>query len=110
MFFNIFYYYYDIFDIFIIAYIQILVCILYLVTNSFNYMCYIRYIAMSAVGGGWMSDYDVLPLRFYFNGLPNNGAFTVYETSVPSLVSGNESEWERLMNEIIDEGNSHIYL
>eukprot|EP00957_Ditylum_brightwellii_P022102 1667275-Ditylum_brightwellii.AAC.1 len=43
-----------------------------------------RYMAISQAGGGWMSDWDILPLNPLKNGghqisMPNEGRFTVYE-------------------------------
>ena len=73
--------------------------------NTYEVLCYVRWLAMAAVGGGWMSDYDTFPLHdFRQDGLvlPNNGKFTVYESWVPSLMSGNEQEWLRMTNAIVN--------
>ena len=49
-----------------------------------------------------MSDYDTLPLNISANAvLPNNGAFTVYEWAVPSLISGNQTEWMRMASALV---------
>jgi len=70
-------------------------------TNEYNRMCFYRWLAVAASGGGWMSDYDTLPLYsqplkdgFY---LPNDGRFTSYGGNVPCLVSGSKEEWERMV-------------
>lgn len=69
-----------------------------------------RWLAMANRGGGWMSDYDVLPLHdfreegFY---LPNDGVLTVHNRQCPSLVSGAKSEWERVAKRIIEYAAEH---
>ena len=58
--------------------------------------CYFRYLAMSETGGGWMSDYDTLPLHFPATGdLVSNGTFTVLQGHIPALMSGSQDEWRR---------------
>jgi len=83
--------------------------------GKYNRYCFLRWLAMANVGG-WMSDYDVFPLharknaQAHRNGgdfLPNDGKFTGYDrirgqlSSVPSLLSGSPSEWERLVENAI---------
>ena len=73
--------------------------------NTYEVLCYIRWLAITAAGGGWMSDYDTLPLHdFREDGLflPSGGNFTVYEHTVPSLISGSQEEWQRVTNAIVD--------
>ena len=77
--------------------------------NSYNYMCFMRWLAMAAHGkGGWMSDYDTFPIGSIANydglKLPNNGAFTGHERHVPSLLSGTAEEWDRMAKIILEEG------
>ena len=61
---------------------------------------------MASVGGGWMSDYDLIPLGLKSSELPNDGKYTVHEYAVPSLVSGSQKEWERIALDITDLGRS----
>lgn len=73
--------------------------------REYNQWCYIRWLAMSAVGGGWMSDYDVLPVRkidYY-----QIGKFTVHEPGVPSLLSGTQEEWSKMAWAILENGLQH---
>jgi len=80
-------------------------------TSAIEYdrYCYLRYLAMAAVGGGWMSDYDTLPLSITADAvLPNNGTFTVYESAVPSLISGNETEWSRMTRTLVNAGMERV--
>ncbi|KAJ8036884.1 hypothetical protein HOLleu_17541 [Holothuria leucospilota] len=68
-------------------------------TKEYELACFMRYVAMAAVGGGWMSDYDVIPYRLTACIEPlNDGAFTIYDNRVPSLVSGSSREFTRVAN------------
>jgi len=76
--------------------------------NHYDKACYLRHFAMAASGGGWMTDYDAVPLNMkaevYGMDLPNDGQFTTYEGYVPSLIVGNEDEWERVAKALLREG------
>ena len=74
---------------------------------EYNSMCFYRWLAMATVGGGFMSDYDTLPLQVSYDlaadildgstdELPNDGKFTVYDEHIPSLMAGSAGEWDRL--------------
>ena len=80
--------------------------------NSFDYMCLMRWLAMAAQGtGGWMSDYDTFPAGItvsYGRFLPNAGKFTDYDGHVPSLLSGDAREWERISQNIIQITVKHV--
>lgn len=74
----------------------------------YNLFCFLRWIAMASIGGGWMSDYDTLPL--YSNPsyiLPNNGSLTVHTGHVPNLVSGSALEWNRIAQIMFDNYDKH---
>jgi len=68
--------------------------------KDYDRMCFLRWLAMAMSGGGWMSDYDTLPLyskpKIDGNNLPNEGRFTCYSRHVPNIVSGSEEEWHRM--------------
>ena len=64
---------------------------------TYNGLCFYRWLAMAASGGGWMSDYDLFPTNFpkeegFMDSLPNRGDFTSFYGHVPSLMSGREDE------------------
>lgn len=74
--------------------------------DGYNKMCIHRWLAMAAVGGGWMSDYDTFPLRNFgpqTDPLPNDGALTVHDRMVPDLVSGSADEYVRIAQGIIED-------
>ncbi len=79
----------------------------------YNQLCFYRWLAMAAVGGGWMSDMDVLPLNVY---LPpdeylDDGKFAIYSSAyvggIPCLMSGSQDAWERLAFAILENGVEH---
>ena len=79
------------------------------VNREYNMHCYTRWLAMAVVGGGWMSDYDVLPIRPIHHPI---GKFTAYSAGlegkgVPCLLSGTALEWERLAFAILHNGLAH---
>jgi len=78
--------------------------------GQYDRMCFYRWLAMAVSGGGWMSDYDTLPLEPQpfvdaFT-LPNNGNFTGFSNHVPCLLSGSEQEWNRMSMHMF---NSYIH-
>lgn len=70
----------------------------------YDKLCYFRWLAMAAVGDGWVSDYDTLPLRpTPITPLPYEGRFSLYEyNSVPSLASGTKQEYDRMAHRLLD--------
>ncbi|CAE7771917.1 unnamed protein product [Symbiodinium sp. CCMP2592] len=65
--------------------------------------CYFRYLAMSEAGGGWMSDYDTLPLHFpATSDLVSNGTFTVLQGHIPAFMSGSQEEWRRMSRLLVE--------
>jgi len=72
---------------------------------EYDFQCYIRYLAMAAVGGGWMSDYDVIPTYLPPDvELPNRGTFTVYQQHVPALMSGSKEQWQKVARRLLEKG------
>ena len=64
---------------------------------AYEKTCYLRYLAMAEAGGGWMSDYDTLPMQLLAtSGLMDKGRFTVLQGHVPALMSGSQEEWRRI--------------
>ena len=77
---------------------------------DYDRSCYLRHFAMAAIGGGWMSDYDTVPINInasiYGRHLPNEGKFTTFEVGTPSLIVGNGEEWSRVSKALLREGIS----
>lgn len=73
--------------------------------------CFLRWLAMSVVGGGWISDYDTFPLHTFDGSLPNEGKLTVHEYSknggVPDMVSGSAVEFDRMAKLLIEDAVHH---
>mmetsp|Transcript_746 Transcript_746/g.1385 ORF Transcript_746/g.1385 Transcript_746/m.1385 type:complete len:386 (+) Transcript_746:48-1205(+) len=77
--------------------------------RDYETSCFLRYLAMAAVGGGWMADIDVVP-TFMTPNMPlfNQGNFTVYQGFTPALVSGTRPEWERMVKELLKQLKSSV--
>jgi len=93
-------------------------------TKIYNQMCFIRHLAMANVGGGYMSDYDVLPMTpkpmnqedehsdDWLSNFSMNDDIQVYSVTargggIPCLMSGSGSKWETLAFRLIDNGLNH---
>lgn len=73
----------------------------------YDKLCFMRWIAVAASGGGWMADYDTFPIRkVHFDDLPADGKLAVYDQTlhggIPCLVSGTSEEFTRVANLILD--------
>ena len=55
---------------------------------------------MAEAGGGWMSDYDTIPLVISPGSMPEK--FTSYQRHVPSLMAGTAQEWADLVMHMAD--------
>lgn len=82
--------------------------------SSYNHFCFHRWMAMSVVGGGWMSDYDTVPLHMDAGVVMkeqqernSEGKFASYCHHVPCLLYGSAQEWDRLAAEIMSYVPKH---
>ena len=83
---------------------------------QYDKLCYLRWLAMGATEGGWMSDYDTVPLRGSLEravDLSYRPTFTVYGQNlsgdaVPALLSGSASEWNRMVNALVRLGPAAV--
>ena len=87
-------------------------------TKIYNQMCYYRHLAMASVGGGFMSDYDVLPIINNATTvllpmhISDDSEVVVYsatpsEGGIPCLMSGSAVKWERLAFALLESGIRH---
>ena len=73
---------------------------------EYEFSCYLRWAALSVVGGGYMVDYDVVnvnvppPPNCAF--MPNDGKLTILDKGVPSFVSGSGEEYDRAVHLMYD--------
>lgn len=74
--------------------------------EGYEVACYLRYLAMAVVGGGFMSDYDVanvnVPPPPRCDWLPNEGRMTSHEDFTPAVLSGSGEEYERVARLMYD--------
>jgi hypothetical protein len=60
---------------------------------SYDYHCYMRWLAMSKVGGGIMIDYDVVNLSLMDDSIFNQKTLTTFQGHVPCVVSGTAEQY-----------------
>jgi hypothetical protein len=60
--------------------------------------CYYRWIAMEVVGGGFMSDIDVMNYGFFYPSGNWEKNFTTHQSFIPSLVSASKAEYQRVID------------
>ena len=67
--------------------------------KHYEMSCFLRHLAMAQIGGGYMVDYDVIPVVALLPTLPQPGNYTVHGDGgfVPSFVSGKASEYLRVI-------------
>jgi len=77
----------------------------------YDRLCFLRWLAIAQVGGGWIVDYDAFPLAFVTNELPNQGRMTIHEYAptggVPAMVSANEAEFNRFAWALVENAQLH---
>jgi hypothetical protein len=84
-----------------------------------NRLHFYRWVAMAAVGGGWICDYDVFPLNYpavLSTDIKLLEQFTIYHSYMaqytdtpidvgkPTLMSGSQGEWNRMVNRLLENG------
>lgn len=74
--------------------------------DGYDLACFNRWLAMSVVGGGWMSDFDVLPVNPQFNPTQKIEFFSGNKRDplIPCLVHGSKAGYE----EVISHFMAHI--
>lgn len=74
--------------------------------RDYESACFLRHLAVAVVGGGYLSDYDVvnvnLPPPPHCDWLPNDGELTTHEgTGIPSIVSGDAKAFETFVRRVM---------
>jgi hypothetical protein len=77
--------------------------------GAYEKMCYLRYLAIAASGGGWMCDYDVIPLGGFVAGEPLPANFTSYNAHVPDLMVGTADQWTELLLHMLAAAEDVVY-
>ena len=79
--------------------------------STYNHYCFHRWLAMAVIGGGWMSDYDVVPLsmtaEWEEKNRPESDKFHSYASAVPCLLYGSSEEWDRMATAIMQYVPEH---
>ena len=61
--------------------------------KSYDYHCYMRWLAMSKIGGGIMIDYDVVNLSLVDDSIFQQKIITGFQGHVPCVVSGTAEQY-----------------
>mmetsp|Transcript_26980 Transcript_26980/g.37944 ORF Transcript_26980/g.37944 Transcript_26980/m.37944 type:complete len:257 (-) Transcript_26980:1426-2196(-) len=76
-----------------------------------NSFCFLRYLAMASVGGGYISDCNVFPspkAKCISHDVPKEGTFTTYglkaaeSDDIPCLAYGDANEWTRMAKNLME--------
>jgi hypothetical protein len=61
--------------------------------GTYDYHCYMRWLAMSKIGGGIMIDYDVVNLSLTDDSIFKQKTITAFQGHVPCVVSGSAEQY-----------------
>ena len=84
-------------------------------TNDVNYeaACYLRHVAMVVVGGGTLTDVDVvnvnLPPSPNCDFLPNGGNLTTHDRFVPSIITGSAAAFDAMVQMILSTDQDEAF-
>lgn len=78
--------------------------------DPYNRRCYWRWLAMASDwdgngGGGWMSDYDLMPLALTAEkgvSIAQDEGFKTFGNVVPCMIHASREEWDRVIHLMID--------
>jgi hypothetical protein len=67
--------------------------------KAYEVACFVRWVCMLVVGGGYLSDMDVMNYGFTPDDAAKmtNGSFHVFQSAVPAFTHGSNAEYERIV-------------
>lgn len=69
--------------------------------------CFLRWNAMSNIGGGWMCDYDVVNCGFLPESSKKWQSLSILQGHVPCLVYGSQTDYKKMFDIFKSESLSH---
>ena len=76
--------------------------------KEYEMACFLRWNVMSNIGGGWMSDYDVVNCGFTPEDSIIYESMSVLQKHVPCLVYSSKEDYDKFFNIICDRGEDYV--
>jgi hypothetical protein len=76
--------------------------------KKYEMACFLRWNAMSNIGGGWMCDYDVINLGFSPEDSKNYKSMSILQGHVPCLVYGSSEDYMNIFDIFTTESMSFL--
>lgn len=79
--------------------------------DAFNELQFLKFFVMGATNGGWITDYDVFPVRDFRDqglNLPNKGQMTLHDILSPSLASGTADAWMTTAKALLEDAKQNV--
>lgn len=76
--------------------------------KKYEMACFLRWNAMSNIGGGWMCDYDVINIGFSPEDSKKYESMSILQGHVPCLVYGTSEDYKHIFNIFTTESSNFI--